>query len=118
MILQMRFVQPLQQAQLVPPRFFRDVRRRLEIEDRRPGRTELSALVDRGQPPGGPVPHSINGQASRVRKNDISGQVLALGSQAINHPGSPSGPASLEFARMNDAQRRLVIDRIGDHRAD
>src|SRR5262245_57140956 len=97
-------IQRLEEFKLVRAGWGRNIRRRREVEDRRALAAQLGALIDRGQPSGGPVPEAVHGQSARIAENDIRRQVLAFCAESIKDPRAPGGPAGLELPAVNDSQ--------------
>ena len=91
-------VQGVQQVELILSPGRGKIRRPGEMSDRRSRGAEGRALVDRGQEPRGPVPGAIHRQSTRVRQDDIRGQILPNCPQSVQHPRPPDRSAREDFA--------------------
>jgi len=58
----------------------------------------LCALINRRQPAGRPIANAVHGQSARVAQDDVGRQILSLGAESINDPGTPSRPPGLELS--------------------
>lgn len=73
--------------------------------------TDRGALVSRGQE--GVVPIARSAVAEGRADRDESGQILVLGPQAIDHPGTYRGPNECNRTRMQKQRGRPVSDAFG-----
>ena len=112
----MRLIELVQKPKLAFASLGRDSLRRLQVEHRRRPRPKRRSLIDRRQPAVRPVANSVDRQTARVRQDHVSRQILVLAPERIHDPRAPGRPAGQDLARMNQPQRRLVIDRFGRHR--
>ena len=77
---------------------------------------DVRALVDAGQEAVAPQLRADDRLARA--EHHVAGQVLVLRAQAVGEPGAHAGPRRLRFAGVHHQQRRLVVGRVGVHRAD
>ena len=115
-------VQVVERADVVehlPPRRRRAAGRVGEIEHRLLAAAELHALVARRQEAASPqaVVERLVGPPAR-EQDDERRQVLVLAPQAVGDPRPHAGPARELRARLHERDRRVVVDRLGLHRAD
>ena len=110
-------VQLFEEAKLVVAGLGRDAGGRLQIEHRRVARSERRSLIDGRQPAARPVANAVDRQTARVRQDHVGRQVLVLGSERVDNPRAPGRPPGQDLAGVDQAQGRLVIDRLGGHRA-
>jgi hypothetical protein len=94
--------------------------RAAEVEDGVPFRAQLHALEAAGQEAAAPLP-----RRDRLRRpslaglveHDEAGQVLRLASQAVRDPSAHARPAGDLRAGVHEHVGRIVVDRLGGHRA-
>ena len=77
-------------------------------------RVEVRALVDARQEPGLPVLRFLDRIPARTH-GDESRQILVLGPQAVDQPGTEAGPNQPRVAAVHQEQRRLVVGHVGVH---
>ena len=84
-------------------------------------RLELDPLVAAGEESAVPLPGGdrlrLTAFADR-REHDEAGQVLCFATQPPQQPRSHRGPAGDDRAGVHEGVRRIVVDRLGHHRAD
>ena len=97
----------------------RDARRVLEIEHGVGPGAELDPLMDRRQEPIAPEPgvQRLVGPLLADQHAERR-QVAVRRSQAVTQPGSDRRPAGDRRARLEEGDRRVVVDRLGEGRAD
>ncbi len=97
-----------------------DARRAVQIMDRIAFGTKGHALKLSGQKTA--VPHArrdgLRAAAFRGSQHDKSRKILALAAEAIHDPRTHRRPAGNRCAGIHEGVRRIVIDGVGDHRAD
>ena len=103
----------------LPPRRPRAAGRVGEIEHRLLAAAQLHALVARGQEAASPqaVVKRLVGPPAR-EQDDEGRQVLVLAPQAVGDPRPHARPARELRAGLHERDRRVVVDRLGLHRAD
>ena len=88
-----------------------------EVEDRRSGGAEEGALVDRGEEPGAPEGGAA-GRAAAGGEDDVSGEVLVFGAEAVGEPGAGGGEAELGLAALHEELAGVVVELVGVERLD
>ena len=103
----------------LPPRRPRAAGRVGEIEHRLLAAAQLHALVARRQEAASPQPvvERLVGPPAR-EQDDERRQVLVLTPQAVGDPRAHARPAGELRAGLHERDRRVVVDRLGLHRAD
>ena len=103
----------------LPPRRPRAAGRVGEVEHRLLAAAELDALIARRQEAAAPeaVVERLVGPPAR-EQDDERRQVLVLAPQAVGDPGAHARPAGELRAGLHERDRRVVVDRLGVHRAD
>ena len=105
----------LKKPQLIPPGVGGHPVGHLQVVHGGASRAEHRPLVDRGQKARRPVLFAIDRQPARVAQHDIGGEVFVLGPEGVGDPTAKDGQPGEQLARVNQPQRRLVIDRAGAH---
>jgi len=80
------------------------------------GVVNMRALVDARQKAVAPQLRADD-WLSRTEDN-VTGQVLVLRTEAVGQPGTEARPRRLRLAGVHHQKRRLVVGRVGVHRAD
>ena len=112
-------VQVLQPIQQQPPALARDAVGIAEIEHRIRAAAELHALMLRRQEAAAPqarVERLVD--LARRDQHDERRQVFVVAAQAVVHPRAHAGPPGDLRAGLEERDRRVVVDRVGEHRAD
>ena len=110
-------VQTSDEVQLMTPRLGGNAGRGLQMKHRSFATAEGSSLIQRRKESGGPIPLTIDREASGIGQHHIRGQILILRTQTIQHPGTHRGQPCQKPPRMHDAQRRFVVHRPRGHGA-
>ena len=77
---------------------------------------DVRALVDAGQKAVAPQLRADDRLTGT--EDDVTGQVLVLGAEAVGQPRAEARPRRLRLAGVHHQERRLVVGRVGVHRAD
>ncbi len=92
-----------------------------QVEDRVALGVKSDALEPAGEKPAVPLSRGDRLGLAEVPvggEDDEAREVLALASQAVVDPGSHRRPAGDRRAGVHERMRRVVVDRLGHHRAD
>ena len=92
-----------------------------QVEDRVALGVEPDALEPAGQEAAVPLPRGDRlglAEPARRGQDDEAGQVVALAAQAVGEPRAHRRPAGDGRAGVHEGVRRVVVDRLGHHRAD
>ena len=116
-LLAVRFIQASQQRSFRFDQRRRNLRARLQVQDRRAFGTESRALIDGRQIGGLPVRDAVDGQALGIVENDVGREISVLSAQTVGDPGADGGPRCDRPAAVDEKQRRLVIGVLAVHRA-
>ena len=96
----------------------RDTVGRCDVQNRRFAVAKLGALVSRRHEAGAPLPTAAGRLLRIIGQHDVAGQVVALGAQAVEHPGAEAGPAHQNAAGVHLADAADVGQPIGPATAD
>ena len=95
-----------------------EARRIREVEHGVAGAAEGDRTVLRGQEAAAPVSRLQRLPASAALHADIRGQVRIFAAESVAGPRAHRGPAGLLVAGAEKCDGRIVVDRLGEHRAD
>ena len=115
-------VELAQVVERAAPGFGRDARRIRQVQHRVADRAKLDALIRRRQEAASPQP-VIQRLVVRVARaprdqHHERGQVLVLASQPVRDPRPDARPPGKLSPGLEERDRRVVVDRLGVHRAD
>src|SRR5262245_5447992 len=102
MIGKMRAIQCIKETALVCARGSRNIGERFQVEHGSAFAPDLSALIKGRKPAGGPIFDAIHWKSARVTQDNVCRQILPLGAERVNHPGTPCRAAGLEFSAVDN----------------